>query len=136
MAITQCTVDTSVISQLADKPALTSSELKAKFDSAGAGIKTYINNTLISDIGSEITSAVGTLGTTVTNNQTTNNNRFNTDEGYITTLQNKMTTVEGNITTLTSDVSSLSSGKQKVITSGTSTPSGGSSGDIYIQYFT
>ena len=136
MAITQCTVDTSVISQLADKPALTSAELKASFDSAGTGIKNYINNTLISNIGTEITSAVNTLGTTVTNNQTANNTRFDTDEGYITTLQGKMTTVEGNITTITTALNDLSTNKQKKITIGTSTPSGGSNGDIYIQYFT
>lgn len=136
MAITQCGVDTSVISQLADKPALTSAELKASFDEAGTGIKNYINNTLLSGITSEITSAVNTLGTTVTNNQTANNTRFNTDEGYITTLQGKMTTVEGAITTINSSISSLSSGKQKVISVGTTTPSGGSDGDIYIQYFT
>ena len=136
MAITQCTVDTSVISQLADKPALTSAELKASFDSAGTGIKNYINNTLISNIGTEITSAVNTLGATVTSNQTANNTRFNTDEGYITTLQGKMTTVEGNITTINSNISSLSSGKQKTISVGTTTPTGGSNGDIYIQYFT
>ena len=136
MAITQCTVDTSVISQLADKPALTSAELKASFDSAGTGIKNYINNTLIAGIGTEITSAVNTLGATVTSNQTANNTRFNTDEGYITTLQGKMTTVEGNITTINSNISSLSSGKQKTISVGTTTPTGGSNGDIYIQYFT
>lgn len=136
MAITPCTAETNAISQLADKPALTSAELKAEFDKAGTGIKNYINNTMISDINSTITSAVNTLGTTVTNNQTTNNNRFNTDEGYITTLQNKMTTVEGNITTINSSISTLESGKQKKITVGTSTPTGGSDGDIYIQYFT
>lgn len=132
MAITPCTAETNAISQLADKPALTTAELKAEFDKAGTGIKNYINNTMIGDINASITSAVNTLGTTVTNNQTANNTRFNTDEGYITTLQGKMTTVEGNITTLTTSVN----GKQKTITVGTSTPSGGSNGDIYIQYFT
>ena len=39
--------------------------------------------------------------------------------------------LKGLIDTLTSSVN----GKQKAITRGTSTPSGGSNGDIYIQYF-
>jgi hypothetical protein len=132
MAITPCTVETNVISQLADKPALTSAELKQAFDLAGAGIKNYINNTLIPGVNAEITSSVNTLGTTVTNNQTANNTRFATDEADISGLKTRMTTAEGNITTLTTSVN----GKQKAITVGTSTPSGGSNGDIYIQYFT
>lgn len=114
MAISQCTVDTNVISALADAPALTASELKAKFDEAGTGIKGYINNTLISDVNSTITSTANTINATITSNNTTYNTRFTTIEGNVTSLQN---------------------GKQKVITSGTTAPSGGSDGDIYIQYF-
>ena len=117
MAITQCTADTSAVSNLPDAPALTPSELKAVFDKGGTEIKNYINNTMIGDINSTISSTASTINATITSNQTANNTRF--------------TTIEGNITTLQTSVS----GKQKTITSGSSTPSGGSDGDIYIQYF-
>lgn len=136
MAITPCTAETNAISQLADKPALTTAELKAEFDKAGIGIKNYINNTMIGDINASITSAVNTLGTTVTNNQTANNTRFTTDEADISGLKTRMTTAEGNITTVSTSITDLSTNKQKKITVGTSTPTGGSDGDIYIQYFT
>lgn len=135
MAISSCTVDTNVISALADAPALTASELKAKFDEAGTGIKGYINNTLISDINSTITSTANTINGTITTNQTSNNNRLTALEGDMTTAKSNITTLQGNVTTINGQISTLSSGKQKVITSGTSAPSGGSDGDIYIQYF-
>lgn len=114
MAIRECTVNTNNISQLPDDPALTPSEIKAEFDQAATDLKNYINNELIPDANQTVNTAVSGLSTTITNNQTANNTRF--------------TTIEGNITTLTN-------GKQKTITSGTGAPSGGSNGDIYIQYF-
>lgn len=114
MAIRECTVDTNNISQLPDEPALSPTELKAEFDQAGTDLKNYINNSLITDVNQTVNTAVNGLSTTITSNQTANNTRFNT--------------IESNITTLTN-------GKQKTITSGTSAPSGGSNGDIYIQYF-
>lgn len=117
MAITQCTADTSAVSNLPDAPALTASELKAVFDKGGTEIKSYINNTLIGDINSTITSTANTINGTITSNDTAYNNR--------------MTAIEGDITTLQTSVS----GKQKTISVGSTTPSGGSNGDIYIQYF-
>ena len=117
MAITQCTADTSAVSNLPDAPALTPSELKAVFDKGGTEIKNYINNTMIGDINSTISSTASTINATITSNQTANNTRFTQVEGSITSL-------EGTI-----------NAKQKAITSGTGTPSGGSDGDIYIQYF-
>ena len=117
MAIRECTVETNNISQLPDEPALSPTELKAEFDQAGTDLKNYINNSLITDVNQTVNTAVNGLSTTITSNQTSNNTRF--------------TTIEGNITTLTNSIK----GKQKTITSGTSAPSGGSNGDIYIQYF-
>lgn len=117
MAIRECTVNTNNISQLPDEPALTPSELKAEFDQAATDLKNYINNELIPDANQTVNTAVSGLSTTINNNQTANNTRFTQVEGSITSL-------EGTI-----------NAKQKAITSGTETPSGGSDGDIYIQYF-
>ena len=36
---------------------------------------------------------------------------------------------------ITQSIQTISTGKQKVITTGTTTPTGGTDGDIYIQYF-
>ena len=138
MAINSCTVDTNVISALADAPALTATELKAKFDEVGTGIKTYINNTLISDINSTITSTANTINGTITTNQTSNNTRLTSLESDMTTAKSNITTLQGNITTINSSISTINTslnGKQKTISVGTSAPSGGSDGDIYIQYF-
>ena len=52
MSIERCTVDTNVISELPDSPAISASELKNKFDTGETGLKSYINNTLIPDIES------------------------------------------------------------------------------------
>ena len=50
MSLTKCTVAVDNISTLADKPALTAAQLKAKFDKTGADLKDYINNTLTDEI--------------------------------------------------------------------------------------
>ena len=54
MAINGMTDDVEVISKLSDTPndTLTAAQLKAKFDTAGVLIKTYINDTLVTAINS------------------------------------------------------------------------------------
>ena len=42
MSLTKFTDSTNVISQLPDQPALTSAQLKSKFDEAGTSIKNYL----------------------------------------------------------------------------------------------
>ena len=52
-------------------------------------------------------------------------------------VQRNLNTTNSNLATTNNNLSSLQTtvnGKQKTITSGTGTPSGGSNGDIYIQY--
>ena len=51
------------------------------------------------------------------------NNTINNTNTLITNVQNQLNGVNTNVNT-----------KQKAITSGTAAPSGGSNGDIYIQY--
>lgn len=46
MALTEFTEDVENISALPDEPAMTASQLKAKFDKAAKDIKSYINGTL------------------------------------------------------------------------------------------
>jgi hypothetical protein len=48
----------------------------------------------------------------------------------ISTINSNISTINRNISTINSNLN----GKQKAITSGTAAPSGGSNGDIYIQY--
>ena len=110
MAIPQCNAETNAVSNLPDSPAISPAELKATFDRAGNEIKTYINDQQNPGINSTINSAISGVNTTITNMQTTNNARFTNIENQITQLQGK-------------------------ITSGSVAPSGGSDGDIYIQYF-
>ena len=58
MALTKLTTDVENITPLSDKPnstdGLTSAELRALFDKAGVDIKTYVNNTLTSEIDTEL----------------------------------------------------------------------------------
>lgn len=58
MSLTKLTTDLENIQALSDKPneieGLTADELKAKFDKAGSDIKTYINDTLTTEVDSKI----------------------------------------------------------------------------------
>lgn len=69
MSLTKCTVDTDVISNLADEPALSPSQLKAKFDKEADDIKTYLNSTLTTEVDSLVS--------------TTRTEIINTIEAYI-----------------------------------------------------
>jgi hypothetical protein len=74
MSLTKFTERTDVISQLADQPALTSAQLKAKFDESGTKIKDYLNNTLTTEVEelvatekSALQTIINTLQTNMTN---------------------------------------------------------------------
>jgi hypothetical protein len=62
MAIRLLEEDLNIIAGLSDEPndeeGLSAAELKARFDAGGNAIKDYINDTLIPDVGQEITDAV------------------------------------------------------------------------------
>lgn len=70
MAIQACETRVDYIQSLADKPntmdGMTSSKLKQQFDNAGAGIKEYINNTLVPAINSMDINYVKTNDTRLT----------------------------------------------------------------------
>lgn len=69
MSLTKCTVDTDVISNLADEPTLTAAQLKAKFDKEADDLKTYLNSTLTTEVDSLVS--------------TTRTEIINTIEAYI-----------------------------------------------------
>lgn len=58
MALTQFSKDMNIISALGDEPndvdGLSAAELKAKFDEGGIALKKFINETLLSEITTQI----------------------------------------------------------------------------------
>ena len=65
MALSKLLTDVNNIQALSDRPneidGLTSAELKAKFDKAGADIKTYINETLTEQVDTAIATVTGEI---------------------------------------------------------------------------
>lgn len=55
-------------------------------------------------------------------------------DSQMSTVNTQISSANSSISTLQTNVSNLTSQKQNKITSGTAEPSGGSNGDIYIQY--
>ena len=161
MSLTKLTDNLNSIQNLPNKPPLEAEELKVEFDKSANLIKTYINEILTEEIETLITTTVNAAKTTVEDVLTSTSvvnalsaNQGKVLKGAIDTIKTKLDgiqdgankTVVENILTSTSTTNALSAaqgkalkglvdGKQKTITRGTATPSGGSSGDIYIQYF-
>lgn len=121
MSLPKLTENLNKVSSLPEKPTLQSDELQAVFDEAGNVIKEYINNVL--------TGAIETLiNTTVQANKTNVENTLTS-----TSITNALSSAQGKV--LKGLVDGLDNSKQKVITIGSETPTGGNNGDIYIQYF-
>lgn len=121
MSLTKLTENLNKISSLPEKPTLPADELQAIFDEAGNIIKDYINETLTGEIEALINTTVQANRTTVENVLTS------------TSITNALSSAQGKV--LKDLIDGLDSNKQKTISMGTSTPSGGNNGDIYIQYF-
>lgn len=100
MSIERCTVDTNVISELPDAPAISATELKGKFDTGESGIKEYINNTLIPDIESEITTESTSIRAVIENKNIIYTNRFNQDEATISSHTQSITSINSSINTI------------------------------------
>ena len=117
MSLTKLTENLNKVSSLPDKPTLQADELKSVFDEAGNVIKSYINETLTEEIEKLVSDTAKTTKTTVENSLTS------------TSTTSALSAAQGTV------LKELIESKQKTITRGTSEPSGGSDGDIYIQYF-
>ena len=124
MSLTKLTENLNKVGSLANRPTLQPEDLKKIFDESDNIIKDFINEILIPEIEKLVSDTAKANKTTVENvlTSTSTTNALSSAQG---------TLLKGLIDTLTFTVN----GKQKVITRGTATPSGGSNGDIYIQYF-
>ena len=116
MTFTMLNADMSIIQKLADNPTETASELKAKFDEGGEAVKDYLNSVHLPELEGAIEG-------------------LESDIAGLETAVGDIPAVVDNLTS-TSAADALSanqgralntalSGKQKTITAGTGTPSGG-----------
>ena len=121
MSLTKLTANLNNISSLPDKPTLQSDELKAVFDEAGNVIKEYINETLTDEVEKLISD-------TAKANKTTVENTLDSDS-----IANALSSAQGKV--LKTLIDKLDNNKQKNISISTEEPTGGSDGDIHIQYF-
>ena len=139
--------DLNIISKLPDAPTLTASQLKAKFDEGGLKIKEYINEQLLPQITeeldtqnlnisqsiSEIKASLPSLSTSVEDSSKTKAASAKVcNELY--GLINELEAQDKTLKTLINNLTTLVNSKQKTITCGQGTPSGGSNGDIYLMY--
>ena len=118
MALTKLTENVNNIQALSDQPntvdGLTSSELKERFDKAGADIKTYLNETLTE----ELDTAISTLTAAIpTNYVTTSDSRLTNSRKCNNTFDN-WSTARGNLK----------------VSYGTSLPSSADNGAIFLLY--
>lgn len=121
MSLTKLTENLNKVSSLPDKPTLQPDELKAVFDNAGNAIKNYINEVLTEEIEKLVSDTAKTTKTTV-------ENTLDSDS-----VINALSSAQGKA--LKGLVDNLDKNKQKKISISTKEPTGGTSGDIHIQYF-
>lgn len=125
MALNLCNADVYVVRDLLNTPTQTVDELKAAFDGGAQNLKDWLNDTFIPELDS---AKQDTLNFTGFNKVLITNNDGEIAESVITATElNALDGINGNIQ---EQLNTL----QGKITYGTSEPSGGSNGDIYIQY--
>lgn len=119
--ITNLTANVNNIQALSDRPntadGITSQQLKEKFDKAGADIKDYINNSLIEEIEGYLNQAKSHIETIETNYVATNDARLSNSRQCNNSFDS-YTTARANLH----------------ISYGTSLPSSGTDGDIFLLY--
>ena len=111
MNISKCTADLAVISKLPDSPTETAASLKAKFDQAPQAIGEYLNGVMVPQLNESV-SAV---------------------EQSVSEVKQSVQSVARAVDAVEEAVA-LIDGKQDRISMGTSAPSGGYDGQIYIWY--
>lgn len=119
-ALTPLTDNLNIHQSLPDQPALSAEELKQKFDEAANMIKTYLNETLTSELNTVIASLQG-KDTTLTN----------TLNSAVATLNQAVL----DITAIQTTLSGLKSGATTKITVGNTIPESLDDGEVYLQYF-
>lgn len=121
MSLTKLTANLNNISSLPDKPTLQSDELKALFDEAGNVIKEYLNEVLTDEVEKLVSD-------TAKANKTTVENTLDSDS-----IANALSSAQGKV--LKNLIDNLNTNKQKNISISSEEPTGGSNGDIHIQYY-
>ena len=116
MALTKLTASVNNIQSLSDRPntidGLTSSQLKETFDKAGADIKEYINDTLTEELDTKLATIPDT-------------------SNFVTTSDSRLT----NSRQCNNSFDSWSTARSNLkITYGTSLPSTGDNGSIFLLY--
>lgn len=119
MNLTKLTADLAVIAKLPDSPTETAAELKAKFDQGPRAIGVYLNDTLLPEVEEALALIDGKVPAVVDS---------------LTSSDNTAALSAAQGQTLANQVQSLDQAKQNRIRTGTSAPSGGSDGDLYIWY--
>jgi uncharacterized protein YpuA (DUF1002 family) len=136
MSLTKLTENMNNVQSLADKPVEAPEILKQVFDKAGNDIKSYINDTLTTQIDALISNLQsGKIDTNkIVNDVTTGGSTYVASAEIVKSLNARVDTILSDVDTKIQNLG-LKSGATTQITSGTATPSGGNDGDVYIQYF-
>ena len=121
--LTNFTENVNNIQALSDRPntadGITAQELKERFDKAGADIKLHINGTLNEELEAYINNVLKTAIEDLQN------------AGYVTSSDSRLT----NSRRCNNTFDSWSTSRENLhITSGTSLPSSGTDGDIFLLY--
>ena len=161
MSLTKLNDNLNKVRSLPNKPTLEAEELKAVFDEAANIIKDYINDVLTPEIEVMVQDAMESAKTPIENGLTSTSTaralsalQGKVLKDLVDIIQTKLAGIEDEATktivedvlTSTSSTNALSAAqgkklkevleiKQNKITYGTDIPTGGSDGDIYIQYF-
>ncbi len=136
MSLSKLTENMNNVQGLADKPVEAPEILKQVFDKAGNDIKSYINDTLTTQIDVLISNLQsGKIDTNkIVNDPTTGGSTYVASAEIVKSLNARVDTILSDVDTKIQNLG-LKSGATTQITSGTSTPEGGNDGDVYIQYF-
>ncbi len=119
MSLTKLAADLAVIAKLPDSPTETAAELKAKFDQGPRTIGAYLNDTLVPEVEEALALIDGKVPTVVDSLSSTDTTAaLSAAQGRILSQRNQ----------------TLNESKQNRIRTGTSAPTGGSDGDLYIWY--
>lgn len=127
MALSELTDNLNSIQSLSDQPAIPSEELKQQFDRAGNLIKNYINETLLPELNSIISSLQAS--------GSTHQSEIDTLQGIVENISSNIETIESSITTIQNTLNTFKSGATTKISLGTSVPTSLEDGEIYFQYF-
>ena len=137
MGLKNCTADVNVVRDLPDEPSMSAAELKAAFDGAAENVKGWINNVFIPELDEALAKKQGVVSGAASSIMAgdLNTERALVSDSYGKIAVSEVTSLElERLIGLSENVQTQINALQSKITTGTSAPSGGEDGDIYIQY--